>query len=114
MLVNSNTRVWHSEGQPGLAGVHANKVQLALDMGWGRTDCRLLKVLRVSPGQFRGHHTCLFAEAAPLRSRCEGFLVPFALAVLQGFGDVGGVDEVGALQVGDGAADLRALGLSAL
>ena len=34
--------------------------------------------------------------------RKEPVLVPFALAVLQGLGDVGGVDEVG-----DGAADLQ-------
>jgi len=35
------------------------------------------------------------------------FLLPFALAVLQRLGDVRGVDEVGAFEVGDGAADLQ-------
>jgi hypothetical protein len=34
-------------------------------------------------------------------------LVPFALAVLESFGDVGGVDEVGVFEVGDGADQTR-------
>ena len=34
------------------------------------------------------------------------FLFPLALPVLQGLGDVGRVDEVGAFEVGDGVADL--------
>ena len=54
------------------------------------------------------HLTYLFAEAAPLHIQCDGFLLPFAFAVLQGLGDVGGVDEVGAFEVGDGAGRAEA------
>jgi len=56
--------------------------------------------------EFRGHYTCLFAAAAALHIHCDGLLLPFALAVLQGLGDVGNVYEVRAFKVGDGAADL--------
>ena len=54
-----------------------------------------------------GHHTHLFAEAESDAGPQLVCLVPFALAVLQGLGDLGGVDEVGAFEVGDGAADLQ-------
>ncbi len=46
----------------------------------------------------------LFAESEPLRNPCEGLLLPFAFAVLEGHGRAGGVNGVGSFQVGDGPA----------
>ena len=47
--------------------------------------------MKYRPQEFGGHHTYLFAGAEPLRSSWLFCLVAFALAILQGGGDVGGV-----------------------
>ena len=48
------------------------------------------------------------AGPEPLRGRCVGSTAALALPLPEGPGDGGRVDEVGAFEVGDGAADAPA------
>ena len=56
--------------------------------------------------EFREHRTCLFAAPGTPRIPLPWYPVPLAFAVLQGCGDVGRVDAVDMVQVGDGAVNL--------